>query len=244
MKKIKLIFVFILSISSFNLIGQSAASTDSNSKIHFVYHKKSNLFINEKGIYADTLLLKTGFKELTYQLTKHPTDSTKTVGFIDLKRISKEDQKRIIGIFSHSNFKYDCYYNIKKNQTAMYVTRIENDETHDLLKSLFKDTFSNEYYNRIYIDYNKSDKFYTNSRFSTLYKFNQKYIVIDWFDENKIGGEYKHLEGEVTYKDLVLADSTLEKHVTPFFTFANCDYGIQKLVTFFDTTELISVNLE
>ena len=244
MKKNKLILVFIISVLSSNLFGQSTINSDSKTKIHFVYHKNSNLYINEKGIYADTLFLKTLFNELKYQITKHPTDSTKIVGFIDLKKISKDNEKKIIGIFGHSNFKYDCYYNIKKNQTIMYVTRIENDEIQDLLKKLFKDTYSKVYYIRIYIDYNKNDKFYTNSPFGTLYRFNPKNLVINWYDENKIGGEYTHLERDVIYKDLILANPTLEKHVTPYFIFANCAYGIEKLITFFDTTELISVNLE
>lgn len=244
MKKIKLIFVFIFSFSNFSLFGQSTVNNDSKAKIHFVYHKKSNLYINEKGIYADTLFLKNAFKQLTYQISKHPSDSTKTVGFINLKEISKKDQKKIIGIFGHSNFKYDCYYNIKKNQTAMYITRIENDEIHDLLKRLFKDTYSSTYYNRIYVNYNKNEKFSTNSKFGTLYRYNPNNILIKWYDDNKIGGEFNHLDGNRIYKDLILANPALEKHVTPFFTFANCDYGIQKLITFFDTTELISVNVE
>ena len=205
---------------------------------------KSNFYINEKGFYADTLFLKNFFEKITYQIAKNPTDSTKIVGLIELRFLSKQDRKRVIGIFSHSNFKYDCYYNIKKNETAVYVTRIENDEIHDLLEKLFKDTYSNVYYNRIYTDYNKNEKFSANSQFGTLTRYYPKKLIVEWYDENKIGGEFNHVNGNLIYKDLILANPSLERHVTPYYIFANCDYGIQKIITFFDTTELVSVNLE
>lgn len=236
MRKNNLIFAFILSFISFYSISQSK-------KIHFVYYKKSNFYANEKGIYADTLLLKNSYLIHKYILTKHPKDVTKTVGFIDYKLLSDEEKKIVIDIFSLSNFKYDCYYNVKKNKTSMYVTRIDNDETQNLLKKLFKETYSS-YYNRIYIDHNKNEMFSTNSFFGTVYKFFPNNLVINWYDATKISGEYTFTVEKATFKDLIVVDPALEKHVTPYNTFANCEYGVQKIVSFYDTTELISVNLE
>lgn len=243
MKKNKWLFFLILQILSFNLFGQVVAKDNSKTKIHFIYYRKSNFLINDKGLYADTMFLKKSFDKLTYQLTKHPNDSTKTVGFIDLKFLTSKDQKRVINIFSNSNYKYDCYYNIKKNQTAMYITRIESDEVRLLLKKLFKDTYSHIYYNRIYINYNKIVKPNTIFQYG-MYRRKQDNVLIKWYDENKIGGEFSITAGNLIYKDLIIANPNLERHVTPFFLFKNCDYGIQKIITYFDTIELISVNLE
>jgi hypothetical protein len=223
---------------SFTLFYQSPKKTQ---KIHFVYHIKSNCELYEDGMYADTLLLKQGsLKSLPFQLKKHPKDASKIVGFVEYKNLTKNQKSTIVGIFEHNNIKLDCYYNPKKDQTIVYTNRYENDNDRLLLKKYLNKTYTPSLNNKAYVDYKTNQRSYMNSPISSTLEFDPRKMTIEWFDDTKTAGQFKISNGKFTFTDLIVANPDIDKHITPTYLFSNCEYGIQKVVSIFQTMELIS----
>ena len=81
------------------------------SKIIYTYHKKSNYIVNEKGIYADTILLKMDLPNKKFAKVKSPVDSLKIVGYIPLYNIDDNDKlnikRNILKCYSKINVIFD-----------------------------------------------------------------------------------------------------------------------------------------
>jgi len=65
--------VFFYSLILFcNIVFSQTASSETYSKIKFVYEQKSNFFIENDQLYADTLVLKIEFPKLKFSKTASP----------------------------------------------------------------------------------------------------------------------------------------------------------------------------
>lgn len=106
--------------------GQNAKSKD-YSKIKFVYEKVSNYHLDEKGIYADTLLLQQDLKKNKYEKVASPIDSQTILGFISYDKLSSKEKKKIASSIFHNAELISGEYDKNTNTTVLRVIRKDND---------------------------------------------------------------------------------------------------------------------
>lgn len=116
MKKI----LFSLLILVCNIVFSQTTMPETYSKINFVYEQKSNFLIENDNLYADTLLFRITFPKLKFSKVISPIDSTKTIGFIAMKNLSKEDKKTLQSSLYHSTHTIEGTYDVRKNKTTFY----------------------------------------------------------------------------------------------------------------------------
>ncbi len=155
MVRILTIFFFVYSICGFSqrTVG---SKPDKYSKIIFEYEQKLNVYIDDSGIYADTLVFKELFKEYPIVLKRHPKDTRKMVGFLPKRNVQKDKIDKIIGIFSHNNFLIKGEYNVKNQRVVFSFSRSENDSVQKKLKTIFQRTYPNSSGRDKIIDYRKN----------------------------------------------------------------------------------------
>jgi hypothetical protein len=101
----------------------AAAVFGQANRIDFSYERHTNVYINEEGVFADTLLLKFDFPGMDYTLRKHPLDAQKTVGFRSLASLMPEERRQLVGLMYHTNESLTAVFDRKKNVTTIFVTR-------------------------------------------------------------------------------------------------------------------------
>lgn len=234
----KIFLNIIIYLFFWNSFSQSTfeKAPDNAKEIHFVYQKKSNYFINENGVYADSILFVIDFPKMKFEITKHPLDTTRLCGFVSFKKLSKENKKFIVSKIYHINETIVGTYYIASKLTVFYVSR--NDEE---TKSIFK-----KYFNEPYYKFNYRQEFNFSTRiekrqFPTVnyeLKFDNTEKTIATIDSYL--GNYKEVYNNIEYKNIVLMNDNLNKFITPF-VFTNNSFGVEKIETIDKIIELKSV---
>lgn len=209
---------------------------ENTKEIHFVYQKKSNYFINEKGVYADSILLAIDFPKMKFEMTNHPSDSTKLCGFISFKKLSKENKKFIHGKIYHTNETIAGTYYIASKLTVFYVSR--NDEE---TKTIFKKYFNESYYKFEYrqeFNYNTRIEKRQFPNVNYELKFNEIEKTIS--STSPFLGNYNEVVNNIEYKNIVVMNDNLYKFITPMI-FTNNVFGVEKIESINEIIELKSV---
>lgn len=235
-----LIIVFHLSSKA-----QITPTPKNFSKIHFIYHHRCNIIVNEKGIFADTLLLKFHFPNLKYTKVALPNDDKTIGGFVPIENLSENDIERIVGTISHLTYETAGLYNVKKNRTFLLGKRIKDDVTAKELKQILKKSCGNGFYSRKYFCFNKNllEVFNYFGGIRDI-KMCPERNQIKWIDKDLFVGEYNEGNEKITTTNLVQFSPDLDKHITPILLFGNCEYGIFKIKSVYETIELKEVYYE
>ncbi|MCG2610571.1 hypothetical protein LZZ90_03505 [Flavobacterium sp. SM15] len=151
MKHILYFFFFFISLS---LHSQIQKKPKAFKKIVFKYKVTSNLYLNEKGIHGDTLLLKINFPDLKFIKTRLPNDPTILGGLIPIEKLNEKDKDKIKAIFSKGNYELTGYYDPKKNKTRLIRSTDESDQTNLVLKKHL-DRSNKKYIYKQVINYKK-----------------------------------------------------------------------------------------
>lgn len=131
MKHILYFLVFLISLSLHSQIQEKPATFK---KIIFKYKVTSNLYLNEKGIHGDTVLLKINFPDVKFIKKTLPNDPAITGGLIPIEKLSEKDRDKIKAIYSKGNYELTGYYDPKKNKTRLIRSTDESDQTNLALK--------------------------------------------------------------------------------------------------------------
>lgn len=237
-KMIKFIINSVLFLSFWNCFSQLKFDKilENAKEIHFVYEKKSNYFVNEKGIFADSLLLATDFPKMKFEMTNHPNDSTIICGFVSYKKLNKENKKFIEGSIYHSNEKIVATYFIPSKTMVFYVTRDDEEA-----RTIFKNYFHQPYYK---FEYRQEFNYTTGiekrqfPRVNYQIKFEEieKTIV----SKDNVHGTYTEVRKNIMYTNIVVMNENLAKFITPLI-FTNNAFGVEKLESINETILLKSV---
>lgn len=212
-------------------------------KIHFVYEEKSNYYIDDRGVYADTLLFSFEFPKLKYIKVKSPINPNQTCGFINYERfIDKEDKRKLIGSIYHNTQIYEGIYDAKKNKTTIKVRRDRKDESFIKVKNYLNESLTGFQFD-IKIDYEKSIVEWTFPSTSWRKKFDEVKCEIV-FDDNKTSGYYIEKTPKFSMSNMIFLNKNLNNKITPEMLFTNNDFGIEKVETLFSTYRLKSVTYE
>ena len=212
-------------------------------KIHFVYEEKSNYFLNDTGVYADTLLFAFDFPKLKYTKVKSPFEANMICGFLPYSAFSDyEDKRKLVqGQLYHANQSYEGTYYVNKNKTKINVIR-DNKEIQEKVKKYFNDSFRRFTF-EIKINYSKeSDNFILTSWFGYEENLQMKHNVT--FFKVELSGFYTVKQVSIAEKNIVVFNKKLNVKVVPAVFFSNSNFGVQKIETLFTTIELKSVTYE
>lgn len=239
MKKI----LFPVLILVCNIVLSQTAVPETYSKIKFVYEQKSNFLIENANLYADTLLFRITFPKLKFSTVISPIDSTKTIGFIAMKNLNKEDKKTLGSWLYHTTHIITGTYNVKKNKTKLLHKRGS-----PAMSEIFKTYFggdSSPFAFDVIIDY-KNDAIYTNYpnvNYSSSLKSELKKIIFAGSDKSV--GTYTFLTGRNDFQtDVVTLNNKHNRKITSDVVFSNNDFAVEKIISLYDTTTLLSVIYE
>lgn len=213
-------------------------------KIIFKYKNDSNYKFDERGIYADTFLLKKDFPKLQYQVIKSPQDSLKKIGFILLSKLNTQDKYNLRDILMQYNSTKILEYNVSKKRVTSTKNYLDDPVARkfvaDVLKVEFLDICRPSYST---ITYKKNLKYIAeNAVMNEEYSYADN--IIAWEENMPNIGVFNYLQDGYSYTNLVLVDPNLDLYINPTFLFANCEYGVKKVVSLFVTCELVSVRYE
>lgn len=235
---ISLLFFFLTCFSQDNFQSEPKEFK----KIHFVFEGKSNYFINDNGVYADTLLISFDFPNLKYSKVNSPIEANGVCGFLPFTAFSNiSDKKKLVGGLYHSNQTYECTYYVNKNKTKIKIIR-DNNEVREKVKKYF-----NEYFQRFTmdktIDYKKETENTITTTSQGTDRFEPKYKVT-YFDNERLTGSYKSKNSYYEMTSIVVFNKKLNPKIVPGILFHNVEFGAEKITTLFSTYELKSVTYE
>ncbi len=226
-----------------NIVFSQTGTPETYLKINFVYEQKSNFIIENDNLYADTLLIRITFPKLKLSKVISKVDSTKTIGYIAMKNLSKEDKRTLGSSLYHSTHTIKGTYDVKKNKTKLLYRRGSPAMT-EIFKKYFLGP-SSPFAFDVIIDY-KNDAIYTNYpsvNYSSSLKSKLKKILFAGTD--KTIGTCTFLTNRNDFQtDVVTLNNKHNKKITSDEVFSNNDYAIDKIVTLYDTTTLLSVVYE
>lgn len=233
-------FLYCLILAS-NLVAAQNLKPE-YSKVHFVYERKSNYQIVEKGVYADTLLLKIDFPEHQFLKVKSPRDSTEIVGFVPIEKFSSKQKKKLAGALYHTTERIAGTHDFEKNITKLEINRDDKNMRETFKKDL------NESYPKfrysITIDYNKKMVFKRLPNVSYDRKFATELKTIEFNANSKLSGYYTVTIEMLQLDNFVVLKEGLNNKIVPDVIFSNNEFGVAKIATIQETMELKSVTFE
>jgi hypothetical protein len=212
--------------------------------VKFVFEEKSNYYMDENGVFADTLLLSFDFPRIKYLKVKSPFRPNEICGFINYKDLNdKEDQRKLIGLIYHTTQTFEGVYDVKTNKTIIKVTRIKGCEAFENTKKYLKAEELPNFHYKIEIDYNtkKIKTIFPNTSKKESFEQNESEIV---FNGDSTSGHYKKITSTYTSTNLILLNANLSSKITPGILFSNNEFGVEKIMSLFDNYELKTVSYE
>ena len=238
MKKI----FFTLIILVCNIVFSQTLIPEKYSKVKFVYEQKSNFFIENYKVYADTLLLKVEYPKLKFSKVISPSDSTKIIGFLEIKNFNNEDKKKLENNLYHTTHTIEGTYDLKKNKTKLSFTR-GNKSLNEIFKKYFGGSYSPFKFN-VVVDYN-GKKIHTNyPRINYTKSIDSQLKKINFISADKSLGTYTFQNSKGIQTNVISLDKKYNTKITPDIIFSNNDFGVGEIVSIFDTITLISVTYE
>ncbi|WP_282731806.1 hypothetical protein [Flavobacterium yafengii] len=225
-----------------NIVFSQTTMPGTYSKIKFVYEQKSNFFIENDKVYADTLLLKVEYPKLKFSKVISPSDSTKIIGFLEIKSFNKEDKKILGSYLYHTTHTIEGTYDLKKNKTKLFFTR-GNKALNETFKKYFGGNYSPFIFN-VVVDYNEK-KIHTNyPRINYTKSFDSQLKKINFVSDDKSLGTYTFQNSKGIQTNVVTLNKKYNNKITPNIIFSNNDFGVGEIASIFDTITLISVIYE
>jgi hypothetical protein len=237
----KLFFITLLIIG--NIVFSQNGIGEQYSKIKFVYEQKSNFFFEDDKVYADTLLIAYLFPKLEFSKIISPLDSKKIIGFLAINDLNKEDKKRLGSSLYHLTHTIEGSYDLKKNKTKLFFTR-GNKTMYEILKKHIGGSGYSKFTFNVIIDYG-AKKIHTNyPRTNYTESFGSRVKHINFANNDKVLGTYTFQTENGTRTDVVTLNKNYKNKIAPNIIFSNNDFGVDQIVSLFDTIKLISVSYQ
>lgn len=240
-KTMRVVFACFLLFSGLTATCQSnfGPMPEGTKEIHFTYTRSLNMKLNEEGLFADTLFIKTVLKVESFEIRKSEKDTTALIGFIPIQKL-KEDftmYKYLKSLLYHTNETYYGIYYIAENKTVIKAIR-GDAESRSVFKNIFKESFEPFDYTVEY-DFKLAT---CKLNFPSVHYENNLYEKIQKITQTEVETiAYTHeVQQGVIYKNII----TMNKALSPFVSPKHFDnfYGITKIESVQYTTNLIALN--
>ena len=235
MRKVLFIIVLISFQLSFSQT-EFAKMPEGTNEIHFTYKLSSKIFIDESGVYADSLFFKRNFPKRNLIRITNPKETYLNCK-IDWKTFRNADKKQLLAILYHSNESYTGIHFIEQNKTVIFAVR--NDEK---IKEIFKKYFDEDYipFNyKIEMDYGRRIKHINYP--SVYYQFGFDEIEKEIEYISKTQGLYTEVVKRKSYFNEVTCEENLSKKITMGYVFKHNDFGVSEIESYESLLELIEV---
>lgn len=232
----KCIFLVALLFASLTF-GQNAKAKD-YSKIKFVYEKVSNYHLDEKGIYADTLLLQQDLKKNKYEKVASPVDPETTLGFISYDKLSSKEKKNIASSILHNAELISGEYDKQTNTTTLQVTR----EGHAVFKKVKEYLNKNVNGANSTVVINYATQQYSRKNYKKSFEEIGRKITYEGKTKGFYAFQNKYTDGEL--KVAIGFREDLPAVVLPDMVLLNNTNGVTTMSTIQGTTYLKSVSYE
>lgn len=209
-------------------------------EIHFKYNLSTKIFIDETGVYADSLFFKKNFPKIEVVEATNPNAyylNTKA----DVKAFRGANKDKLLSILYHVNEKYTAVHYLDQNKSVIYAER--ND---DEVREIYNKYFNKEYYGlfnyKEELDYERKINQKKYPLVNYEFTFDEIQKNINW--SSKIQGQFmEHTsKKEEGYFSAVTFDENLPKFVSLGYVFTNSDFGVTKVESDESILELTEVN--
>jgi hypothetical protein len=234
--RVILLFLFL----PLTVVSQIQPTPKSYQKIKFVYQKKSNFKLDEKGFYADTLQFKEIFPTIKFE--KITTDSGTIIGFAPLSSLNMLDKKTITKKMTQNNTVIFGLVDVKKNKILFSIDHSspETDIAYQLV-NLPQDKLNSIHY----YSYKKNFSLLEMTSNATTQLKSIKKNKITWQNKEQTIGHYDaSVALENNQLNVVVFQKELPRLVCPIPLFENANYGIKSIYAMEYHYELIAVSYE
>ncbi|MFM2229321.1 MAG: hypothetical protein RL607_579 [Bacteroidota bacterium] len=205
-------------------------------EIHFVYEQKAKVYMDDSGIYMDTLMMKVYYPKVRFVVKQHPKNTNLQWAFSQSKSFSKEELDHLKSLIYHSNEKFIGVYSIQNKKTTINAER--NDlEAKDFFNKIFRERYQSFYYS-ITNDF-KLEKQY--KKFPSVnYDFTFKQVRHQiTFNNEPLIGSYTGESNGIQFKNIVYLNPLLPKEIS--IDIFDAKFGIERIDNFDRTLELTAI---
>ena len=234
-KKFSVLF-FLISGLGFS---QIEYPTKSFKKIMFTYKIATKFKFNSDGLTATNELLRRTFPRRYIGVAKSSDESTKE-SYLTFKEMTITEKNALSKLLLEYNSIKECTYDVDKKTVFFNKTYAFDHETSKALKQIY--TFENE------VKVENSNILYKKDNNCEI---NLTDGSVDyWFGNDKLSnlsetqdmGIFNYSYFTYRFPNQVFFDKKLSKFINPTTLFANCDYGVTKVVSLAFDCNLIKVS--
>ena len=206
-------------------------------EIHFTYKRTSKIAVDEKGVYADSVLFKTYFPQLKYTKVSSPKMYYLNA-MIPIEKITGDDQAKLLGMLYHENETYLGTHFFKKNKTIISAER-DDEHIKAILKKYFKKSYASFSY-MIKLDYSKKTHYVKYPRVSYEKTFDEIQKEVKWFSPTE--GSFEETNGNIQKTNVASFDENLSDKIAFDYIFSNSTKGLVKVESIENILELVEVH--
>ena len=209
---------------------------DGTKEIHFVYEQKAKVYMDDSGIYMDTLMMKVYYPKVSYVVKQHPKNDTLQWAFSQSNSFSKKELVDLKAMIYHTNEKYFGVYKIREKQVKIKAERDDSDA-----RMFFDNVFKERYFRFYYTIINNYVKQVQIKNFpSATYKeFFDKIIHSVVYTSDPMIGFYTGVVKNIQYKSIVNLNPMLPKEIS--IDIFDTKFGIERINSFDRTLELTAI---
>ena len=211
---------------------------EGTNEIHFTYKQNSKIFIDESGVYADSLFFKKNFPKMKVINVIDPATyylNTKA----DLKSFRSTNKHKLTSILYHLNERYKAVHFVGQNKSIIKAVRDDASIKEIFQKYFRKDYSLFNYKIEIYYDTQVKHLLYPMAYYQFSFDEIQKNIV--WISSTR--GKYieQSKKKKEDYVNVITFDENLPKVVSMGFVLENSNLGVSKVESIESILELTEV---
>jgi len=228
--------IFLYMMLALSLAGGVFAQP--HDRIRFSYERHTNIYIDEEGVFADTLFFKFNLAGIDFILRPDPLHPGKTVGFKSLESLEADEKRFIAGLMYHTNESLVAVFDGRKNVTTISVSRTSRGQ--EVFYKNLKQAFPGRFKYTITIDYNRGTIEYDFPQTSRGKDGQADTYAITYTSDDQTKGNYTKNYDGFRVVNLVELDPALDPKIVATDVFSNNAFGMRKTVSVDDILELTS----
>ena len=205
-------------------------------EIHFVYEQKAKVYMDDSGIYMDTLMMKVYYPKVSFVLKQHPKNDTLQWAFSKSNSFSNKELDRLKSLIYHTNDKYFGEYKIREKQVKIKAERDDSD-ARMFFDKVFKEKYFRFYYTIInnYVNEVQIKDFPSVTHKEIFDNIIHRVV----YSSDPMIGFYTGVVNNIQYKSIVYLNPMLPKEIS--IDIFDSKFGVERIDSFDRTLELTAI---
>lgn len=205
-------------------------------EIHFVYEQKAKVYMDDSGIYMDTLMMKVYYPKVSFVVKQHPKNDTLQWAFSQTNSFTDKELDVLKALIYHTNEKFIGVYKIREKLVKIKAERDDSD-ARMFFDKVLKEKYFRFYYNIIN---NYANEVQIKDFPSATHKeFFSKIIHSVVYSSDPMIGFYTGVVKNIQYKSIVYLNPMLPKEIS--IDIFDVKFGIERIDSFNHTLELKAI---